>query len=150
MKTVFFILKQKKRAKSAIFFALLLTPPLAYAIWVFTSFLLDSLQGDGLMEYLYVFESRRQLAFQMLSDGRQALPVFYVTGLLLWLEIHLLARFSEWSGILPALLAGALTGLIVSAVFVEMNPVVIAPSVASAIFMSLVVSWAVRPSRVQG
>lgn len=144
------MLKRKKRAKSALVSALLLAPPVAYAAWMLALFLLDTFQGDGLIQHQYMFESRRQLAIQMLSDSRQALPVFYIAGLLLWLELHLLSRYSAWSGILPAVLAGALTGFAIAAVLVEMNLVIIVPSVVSALLMSLVFAWAIRPSRLQG
>ena len=144
------MLKRKKRAKSALVFALLLAPPVAYVTWMLVLFLLDSFQGDGLIQHQYVFESRRQLAIRMLSDGRQALPVFYIAGLLLWLEIHLLSRYSAWNGMLSAVIAGTLTGFVIAAVFVEMSLAVIVPSVTSALLMSLVFAWAVRPSRLQG
>ena len=136
------MLKRKKRAKSVLVFALLLAPPIAFAVWMLVLFLLDSFQGDGLMQHQYVFESRRQLALQMLHDSRQALPVFYMAGLLLWLEIHLLSRHSAWSGVL--------TGIVITAIFVEMSLAVIVPSVVSALLMSLVLAWAIRPSRLQG
>ena len=144
------MLKRKKRAKSVLVFALLLAPPIAFAVWMLVLFLLDSFQGDGLMQHQYVFESRRQLALQMLHDSRQALPVFYMAGLLLWLEIHLLSRHSAWSGMLSAAMAGALTGFVIAAIFVEMSLAVIVPSVVSALLMSLVLAWAIRPSRLQG
>lgn len=144
------MLKRKKRAKSALVFALLLAPPVAYATWMLVLLLLDTFQGDGLIQHQYVFESRRQLAIQMLSDGRQALPVFYIAGLLLWLEIHVLSRYSESSGMLSAAMAGVLTGFVIAAVFVEMTLAFIVPSVVSAMLMSLVLAWAIRPSRLQG
>ena len=144
------MLKRKKRAKSVLVFALLLAPPIAFAVWMLVLFLLDSFQGDGLMQHQYVFESRRQLAIQMLSDGRQALPVFYITGLLLWLEIHLLSRYSAWNGVVSAAVVGVLTGIVITAIFVEMSLAVIVPSVVSALLMSLVLAWAIRPSRLQG
>ena len=144
------MLKRKKRAKSALVFALLLAPVVAYTAWLLALFFLDTFQGDGLMQHRYLFESRRQLAIQMLFDSREALPVFYVAGCLLWLEIHLLSRYGGWNGILSAVLAGVLTGFAIAAVFVEMNLVAIIPSVAAALLMSLTFAWAIRPSRLQG
>ena len=144
------MLKRKKRAKSALVFALLLAPPIAFAAWVLVLFLLDTFQGDGLIQHQYVFESRRLLANQILSDSRQALPVFYITGLLLWLEIHLLSRYSAWSGALSAAIVGVVTGIVITAIFAEMSLAFIVPTVVSALLMSLVLAWAVRPSRLQG
>jgi hypothetical protein len=66
--------------------------------------------------------------------------------LLLWLEIHLLSRLGDWSGVLPAALAGALTGFAVAAIFVELGWGVVAPAVAAGLLMSLLLAWAVRPS----
>ncbi|MBI5783717.1 MAG: hypothetical protein HZA69_08235 [Gammaproteobacteria bacterium] len=150
MKTVFLMLKRKKRAKGALVFALLLAPLVAWAAWMLALFFLDTFQGDGLIQHQYAFESRRQLAIQILSDGRQALPVFYIAGLLLWLEVHLLSRYSKWSGVLPAGMTGALTGFVIAAVFVEMSLGVILPSVISGLLISLFLAWALRPSRLQG
>lgn len=140
------MLEKRKRTK-ALFLVLLLAPPVACVTWLFALFLLDTFQGDGLIQHQYAFESRRQLAIQILSDGRQALPVFYLAGLLLWLEIHVLSRYSESSGMLSAAMAGMLTGFVIAAVFVEMTLVSIVPSVLSALLLSLFLAWAVRPSR---
>lgn len=141
------MLKRKKRAKSALVLALLLTPPLACAVWMLVMFLLDTFRGDGLMWHQYAFESRRRLAFQMWSDARRALPVFYVAGLLLWLEIHLLSRYGDWNGLPSAALAGALTGFLVAAVLADMSLGLVVPSVISGLLMAMVLSRAVRPSR---
>lgn len=140
------MLKKRKRAKSALILALLLAPLIAYTVYMLALFLLDSFRGDGLMLYQYEFESRRRLALQTLSDGRQALPVFYAVGLLLWLEIHLLSRFGDWNGVLPAAMAGALTGFAVAVIFVEMNWGVVVPAVTAGLLMSLLLAWAIRPS----
>lgn len=113
-------------------------------------FLLDSFHGDGLILHQYAFESRRQLALQFLSDGGQALPVFYAATLLLWAEITLLSRFNEWSGVLPALLAGVLTALAISALLVEMSWGAVVPSLIPGLLLSLAPVWAVRPSRSRG
>lgn len=144
------MLKKKKRTKSALFLALLLTPPVAYVVYMLVLFLLDNSRGDGLILHQYVFESRRQLTFQVLSDSRQALPVFYAAGLLLWLEIYLLFRYTEWNGVLPAAMAGALTGFAIAAVFVEMSWSVVVPSIISGLLISLVLAWACRPFRSPG
>jgi hypothetical protein len=147
LKTVFFILKKRKRTKAALAFALLFMPVLAYGLYMLVLFLLDSFRGDGLILHQYVFESRRQLAFQLLSDCRQALPVFYAVTLLLWTEIYLLSRYDEWSGVLPALLAGALTAFAIAALLVEMSWGTIVPAVSSGLLLSLALVWAIRPSR---
>jgi L-lactate permease len=110
-------------------------------------FLLDSFRGDGLILHQYVFESRRQLALQAWSDSRRALPVFYAVTLLLWAEITLLSRFDEWSGVLPALLGGALTAFALAALLVEMSWGAVVPSVISGLLLSLTLVWAIRPSR---
>lgn len=144
------MLKRKKRTKSALVFILLLAPPFAYAAWMFALFLLDAFQGDGLLQHQYLFESRRQLAIQMLSDARRALPVFYIAAWLLWLEVHVLSRYGEWNGYLSAAVAGVFTGVIIAAVFMEMTLSVIVPVMVSALLMSLVLAWAVRPTRLQG
>jgi hypothetical protein len=144
LKPVFLI--KRKRTKGALIFALLLAPLVAYAVYVLVLVLLDSFRGDGLILHQYVFESRRLLVLRFMSDSRQALPVFYATGLLLWLEIHLLSRLGDWSGVLPAALAGALTGFAVAAIFVELGWGVVAPAVAAGLLMSLLLAWAVRPS----
>lgn len=143
------MLKRKKRAKSALLLALLLAPAAAYAVWMLTLFLLDSFGGDGLMRHQYEFESRRALAAQLWSDARQALPVFYGAGLLLWLEIHLLSRLGDWNGLPSALLAGALTGLLVVAVFAEWSFGLILPAVLAGALIAIALSLAVRPSRLQ-
>lgn len=140
------MLKKRKRAKGALFLALMLAPLVAYVVYMLVLVLLDNFRGDGLILHQYVFGSRRQLLLQLLSDSRQALPVFYAVGLLLWLEIHLLSRFSDWSGVLPAAVAGALTGFAVAAIFVEVNRGVIAPSVVAGLLMSMILAWAIRPS----
>lgn len=144
------MLKRKKRTKSALFLALLLAPLAAYAVYMLSLVLLDSFRGDGLMLHRYVFESRRQLVVQLLSDSQQALPVFYAVGLLLWLEIHLLSRFRDWNGVLPAVMAGALTGFAIAAIFVEMTWGVVVPSLVSGLLLSLILAWAVRPSGSSG
>jgi hypothetical protein len=144
LKPVFLI--KRKRTKGALIFALLLAPLVAYAVYVLVLVLLDSFRGDGLILHQYVFESRRLLVLRFMSDSRQALPVFYATGLLLWLEIHLLSRLGNWSGVLPAALAGALTGFAVAAIFVELGWGVVVPAVAAGLLMSLLLAWAVRPS----
>lgn len=140
------MLKKKKRAKGALFLALLLAPLAAYAVYTLALVLLDSFRGDGLILHQYAFESRRQLVLRFMSDSRQALPVFYATGLLLWLEIHLLSRLGDWSGVLPSALAGALTGLAVGAICVELIWGVVVPAAAAGLLMSLLLAWAVRPS----
>ena len=81
------------------------------------------------------------------------IPLSYIlsgAGLLLWLEIHVLSRYSESSGMLSAAMAGVLTCFVIAAVFVEMTLAFIVPSVVSAMLMSLVLAWAIRPSRLQG
>jgi L-lactate permease len=125
-------------------------PVLAYAAYMLVLFLLDSFRGDGLILHQYVFESRRQLALQVLSDSRQALPVFYAVTLLLWAEITLLSRFNEWSGVLPALLVGVLTAFALAALLVEMSWGAVVPSVISGLLLSLALVWAIRPSRSRG
>jgi hypothetical protein len=150
LKTVFFNMQNRKRTKAALVFALLFMPVLAYAAYMLVLFLLDSFRGDGLILHQYVFESRRQLALQALSDSRQALPVFYAVTLLLWAEITLLSRFDEWSGVLPALLAGALTAFALAALLVEMSWGAVVPSVISGLLLSLTLVWAIRPSRSRG
>lgn len=137
----------RKRAKGALLLALLLAPPVAYAVYVLVLFLLDSWHGDGLILHQYAFVSRRQLALQVLSDSRPALPVFYAVTLLLWVEITLLSRFNERSGLLPALLAGALTALAVSALLVETSWGAVVPSVISGLLLSLVLALTNSPSR---
>jgi hypothetical protein len=144
------MLKKKKRTKGALFLAWLLAPLVAYAVYMVSLVLLDSFRGDGLMLHQYMFESRRQLVVQLLSDGRQALPVFYAVTLLLWVEITLLSRFNEWSGVLPALLAGTLTAFVIAALLVEMSWGAVVPSIASGLLLSLALAWAIRPSRSRG
>lgn len=144
------MLKKRKRTRGALFLALLLAPPVAYAVYMLMLVLLDSFRGDGLILHQYEFESRRQLALQLLSDSRQALPVFYALGLLLWLEIHLLSRFSDWNGVLPAAMAGALTGFATAAIFVELSWGVVVPAVVAGLLLSLLLAWAIRPSGAPG
>lgn len=144
------MLKKRKRTKGALFLALLLAPPVAYAVYMLTLVLLDSFRGDALIVHQYAFESRRQLALQFLSDSRQALPVFYIVALLLWLEIHLLSRFSDWNGALSAAVTGAVTGFAIAAVFVGMTLSAVIPSIVSGLLMSLILAWAVRPSGLSG
>ncbi len=150
LKTVFLMLKRRRRRKTALALALLLTPVAAYGVYMLLLFFFDSFRGDGLMLYQYDYESRRELAVQLISHARQALPLFYALGLLLWVEIQLMARSTEWNGVLPAAVAGILTGILIPAVFVEMSFVVLVPSVVSALLMALVLAWTVRPSRLQG
>ena len=140
------MLKKRKRTKGALILALLLAPPVAFAVYVSVLVLLDSYRGDALILHQYEFESRRQLALQFISDSRQALPLFYAAGLLLWLEVHVLSRLGDWGGVLPAAMAGALTGFAVAAIFVEMSWGAIVPPVAAALLMSLWLAWAVRPT----
>jgi len=150
MKTVFFNTEKRKRTKAALVSVLLFMPVLAYAAYMLVLFLLDSFRGDGQILHQYAFESRRQLVLQALADSRQALPVFYAVTLLLWIEITLLSRFNEWSGVLPALLAGALTAFALSALLVEMSWGSVVPAVVSGLLLSLALAWAVRPSRSRG
>jgi hypothetical protein len=150
LKTVFFNMKSRKRTKAALVFALLFMPVLAYGAYMLVLFLLDSFRGDGLILHQYAFESRRQLALQVLSDSRLALPVFYAVTLLLWVEITLLSRFDEWSGVLPALLLGVLTAFALAALLVEMSWGTVVPSVISGLLLSLGLVWAIRPSRSRG
>lgn len=144
------MLKKKKRTTGVFFLALLLAPLAAYAVYMLSLALLDSFRGDGLMLHQYVFESRRQLVVQLLSDSRQALPFFYAAALLLWLEIRLLSRVSGWNGMTPAVMAGALTGSAIAAIFVEMTWGVVVSSLVSGMLLSLVLAWAVRPSGSSG
>jgi hypothetical protein len=144
------MLKKKKRTRGVFFLALLLAPPAAYAVYMLSLVLLDSFRGDGLMLHQYVFESRRQLVARLISDSRQALPFFYAVGLLLWLEIHLLSRVSGWNGVMPAVMAGALTGSAIAAIFVEMSWGVAVSSLVSGLLLSLMLAWAVRPSGSSG
>ena len=134
------MLKTRQRSKAPVVFALLLAPLLAYAAYVLVLVLLDSFRGDGLMLHQYVFESRRGLAVQLLSDGRQALPLFYAAGLGLWVESYLLARYSQWSAGWIAVLTGALAGFAVAAVFTGMTWGSIAPAVVSGLLLSLVLA----------
>jgi hypothetical protein len=150
MKTVFLMLKKKKRTKAALVLVLLFMPVLAYGVYLLALFLLDSFRGDGLILHRYAFESRHQLALQILSDSRQALPVFYAVTLLLWVEIYLLSRRGEWSGVLPAVLAGTLTVFAIAALLVEMSWGAIVPSVTSGLLLSLALIWALRPLRSRG
>lgn len=150
MKTVFLTWKKKKRSKGALFLALLLTPPAAYAVYMLTLVLLDSFRGDGLILHQYALESRHQLAVQLLSDSRQAMPVFYVVAWLLWLEMYLLFRYTEWGGMLPAAMAGALTGVAIAAVFVEMTFNAVIPAISAGFLAALVLAWVIRPSRSSG
>lgn len=143
-------MQNRKRTKAALVSVLLFMPALAYAACMLVLFLLDSFHGDGLILHQYAFESRRQLALQLLSDSRQALPVFYAVTLLLWAELYLLSRFNEWSGVLPALLAGALTAFAISALLVEMSWGAVVPSVVSGLLLSLALVWAIRPARSRG
>lgn len=141
------MLKRKRRARSALVLALLLAPGAAYAVWLLTLFLLDSYRGDGLMWHQYAFESRRALAMQLWSDARQALPVFYGAGLLLWLEIRLLSRLGDWNGLPSATLAGALTGVLVVVVFAGTSSGLILATALAGALIAIVLSLAVRPSR---
>lgn len=150
MKTVFFNTNNRKRRKAPLLFALLLMPVLAYAAYLLTLFLLDSFRGDGSILHQYAFESRRQLALQALSDGRQALPLFYAVTLLLWGELSLLSRFDGWSGVLPALAAGALTASVLAALLVELSWGAVLPPVVSGLLLSLVLARAMRPSGMRG
>jgi hypothetical protein len=150
LKTVFFNMENRKRTKGALILVLLLAPLVAYAAYMLALFLLDGFRGDGLILHQYAFVSRRQLALQVLSDSRLALPVFYAVTLLLWVEIYLLSRFNEWSGVLPALLAGVLTALAISALLVEMSWGVLVPSVVSGLLLSLALVLATRPSHTRG
>ncbi|MDH5512991.1 MAG: hypothetical protein OEY27_07255, partial [Gammaproteobacteria bacterium] len=70
MKTVFLMLKPRKRGKTALILALLLAPPVAYAVYFLLLFMLDTWRGDGLILHQYEFESRRKLAVQLLADAR--------------------------------------------------------------------------------
>lgn len=149
MKTVFFNTENRKRTKAALILVLLLAPLVAYAAYMLVLFLLDVFRGDGLILHQYAFVSRRQLALQVLSDSRLALPVFYAVTLLLWVEIYLLSRFNEWSGVLPALLAGVLTALAISALLVEMSWGALVPSVVSGLLLSLALVLATRPSHTR-
>lgn len=146
LKTVFFMLKKRKRTKAALVIVLLLMPPVAYAMYMLTLLLLDTFRGDGLALHQYTYGSRHQLVLQALSDSRQALPLFYAAAMLLWLEVHLLSRFGGWNGVWPVVLAGALTGFVVAAVFVEMTWSIVVPSIVSCLLISLAIAWAVRPS----
>ncbi len=150
MKTVFFNTENRKRTKGALILVLLLAPLVAYAAYMLVLFLLDGFRGDGLILHQYAFVSRRQLTLQVLSDSRLALPVFYAVTLLLWVEIYLLSRFNEWSGVLPALLAGVLTALAISALLVEMSWGALVPSVVSGLLLSLALVLATRPSHTRG
>ena len=143
-------MQDRKRTKLALILALLLAPLVAWAVYMLVLFLLDSFRGDGLILHQYAFESRRQLALQAWSDSRQAMPVFYAVTLLLWVEIALLSRFNEGSGVLPALLAGALTAFDLAALLLEMSWGAVVPSVVSGLLLSLILVWAIRPSRSRG
>lgn len=150
MKTVFFNTDNRKRGKAPLVFALLFMPVLAYAAYLLMLFMLDSFRGDGSILHQYAFGSRRQLALQALSDGRQALPVFYALALLLWGELSLLSRFDGWSGVLPALVAGVLTTSMPAALLVEMSWAAVLPPVVSGLLLSLALVWARRPSGMRG
>lgn len=143
-------MQNRKRTKVALVSVLLFMPVLTYAAYMLVLLLLDSFRGDGLILHQYVFESRRQLALQFLSDSRQALPVFYAVTLLLWAELYLLSRFDEWSGVLPALFAGVLTAFAISALLVEMSWGAAVPAVVSGLLLSLTLVWAIRPARSRG
>ncbi|MEW6331061.1 MAG: hypothetical protein AB1560_06360 [Pseudomonadota bacterium] len=131
-------------------FALLFMPILAYAAYLLMLFLLDSFHGDGSILHQYAFGSRRQLAFQALSDGRQALPVFYAVTLLLWGELSLLSRFGGWRGVMPALVAGVLTTSVPAALLVEPGWTAVLPPVVAGLLLSLALVWARRPSGMRG
>lgn len=143
-------MQNRKRTKAALVSVLLFMPVVACAAYMLVLLLLDSFRGDGLILHQYVFESRRQLALQFLSDSRQALPVFYAVTLLFWIELALLSRFNEWSGVVPALLAGALTAFALAALLVEMSWGAVVPAVVSGLLLSLALAWATRPSRSRG
>ncbi len=140
------MLKKRERTKSAAVVALLLAPPVAYAAYMATGFLLDNFGGDGLLLHQYEFESRRRLALQIISDGWQAMPVFYAVALLLWIELRLMSQYTAWRGVLPAVMAGVLTGFAVAALFVQMTISAVVPAMASGLLASLVFAWAGKPS----
>lgn len=104
--------------------------------------LLDSWRGDGLLPHQYYFESRRQLALQLLSDARKGLPVFYVAGLLLWLQAAMLTRYRKWNVILAVAVTGVLAGFVAAAVFLGMTGSAILPVVMSSLLLSVVLAWA--------
>lgn len=145
MKTVFLMLKTRKRRKTAVMLALLLTPAATYAVYALLLFSFDSFRGDGLMLYQYIFESRLTLANQVLADGRQALPVFYAAGLLMWIVIQLIYRYSGRRSVMPAAVIGVLTGFAVTAVFVDITPGAMVPAALSGMLMALVLALVVRP-----
>lgn len=136
------------RSKAVLAAALLLLPPVAYAAWLLALFLLDSLWGDSLILHQYYFESRGRLLVQLLSDGLRALPVFYAATALLWVMLRLLSRFRPRSGILAAIIAGVLTGLISAALLVGMSWGAMVPAVAAGSLLALVLHAAMRPSPV--
>ncbi|MDH3514126.1 MAG: hypothetical protein OEM83_04555 [Gammaproteobacteria bacterium] len=144
------MLKPRKRGKTALILALLLAPPVAYAVYFLLLFMLDTWRGDGLILHQYEFESRRKLAVQLLADARQALPVFYAAVFLLWAEIRLLSRLGEWGGMLLAALVGMLTGLVIAALFAGMTLGVIIPAAVAGLLMAIALSWATRPLQQLG
>jgi hypothetical protein len=150
LKTVFFNIEDRKRSKGALFLVLLLAPPVAWVVYMLLLFLLDSFRGDGLILHQYEFVSRRQLALQFLSDSRPALPVFYAVTLLLWAGIALLSRLNERRVVLPALLAGALTALAISALLVETSWGAVVPAVVTGLLLSLALVLVIRPLHSHG
>jgi hypothetical protein len=134
------MLKEKKRTKTAAVIVLLLAPPVAYAVYMLALFILDSFQGDGLILHWYEFESRRRLAVQLLSDGRQALPLFYAAAVGLWMEFYLLARYSQ-GVVLAVISTGVLAGFAIATVSMGMTWGSIAPAVVSGLLLSLMVAW---------
>lgn len=150
MKTVFFNIESRRCTKGTLLLVLLLAPPVAWAVYMLLLFLLDSFRGDGLMLHQYEFVSRRQLALQFLSDSRPALPVFYAVTLLLWAGIALLSRYNERRAVVPALLAGVLTALAISALLVEMSWGAVVPAVVTGLLLSLALVLAIQPSGSRG
>ena len=136
--------EKKTRSKAALAAVLLLLPPVTYAVWLLVLFLLDTLWGDGAILHQYYFESRGRLFFQLVSDSPGALPVFYAATALLWAVLHLLSRFRPRGGMLTAILAGALMGLIGAALLVDMSRGAAVPAVIAGSLMALVLHAARR------
>lgn len=134
--------KRKNKKRRPVLLLFILTPPLAYAAYLLVLFFLDSFRGDGLILNQFLNESRGRLARQLISDGWRALPVFYAVGLLLWLEVHLLSRFSSMRGVLPAAIAGALTGWLLSALLIGGSTGVVAPYLIAGLLMAAILGWA--------
>ncbi|MHB8744487.1 MAG: hypothetical protein ACYC9L_15385 [Sulfuricaulis sp.] len=133
--------KAHKLGKTSAFLVFLMISPVIYGIHSLLLFLIDTYQGDGIMLHQYMYESRRQVALQLISGGYHILPLCYVVSALWFFLAIVLTRLLNWLGAVLTGVVGALTGLVLAELLIGKSIDAVIPFVLSGFLLAYVMGW---------